>query len=306
MTKRKIRKLLCIFAALAMVLCLCSCMAMENGLIINADGSVRLFCDTTVEEEMLSSMEMTKEEFVQNIKDSESSEGYEGFEIELVERTIDGKKYVGCRYYKDMTVDELMAYEQGDANVTATYSVVEEGGNLIVKITYKNSDPADTNEMGEYITQGMMTTSQSVTAPYEVIETNGTYDAAAGTVTWDTLDVFMGTVTTAEYTVTYKVSAGGFPVGLIFVIAAVLLIAVVAVIIIMKKNRQPVIPQAAVDFSAPMETSTAQWTAPVQTATAAPAEEAPEAEKAQTKVCRVCGAEVSADAQFCTICGAKL
>lgn len=306
MTKRKIKKILCIFAAAAMMLCLCSCMTMENGLILNADGSVRLFCSTTVEEEMLTSMDMTKEDFINNIKDSESSESYDGFEVEAIETTVDGKSHVGCRYYKDMTRDELNSYVQGEESVKSTYMVVEEGNKLIVKITYKNSNPAETNEMSEYIAQGMMTTSQSVTAPYEVIETNGTYDAASGTVTWDTLEVFTGKTPTAEYTVTYKLGSS-FPVGIVFAIAGVLLVAVVVVVIVMKNNRQPVIPQAAVDFSTSAETTAAQWTPPVQTETtaAAPVKEA-ETVTEKAKVCEICGAPVGEEDQFCQVCGAKL
>ena len=312
MTMRKFKKALCVFAAVAMMLCLSSCMAMENGLIINADGSIRLFCDTTVEEEMLSSMEMTKEDFVQSIKDSESSESYEGFETEVIETTIDGKNHVGCRYYKDMTVDEVNSYVQGDANVKSSYSIVEEGGKLTVTITYTNSSEEgveSTDEMSQYVAEGMMTTKQSVTAPYEVIETNGTVDEATGTVTWDTLEVFMGTVKEATYTVTYKVSSGA-PLGLIFGIVAAVLIITAAVIafLVIKKNKEPQIPQAAADFSMPAETNSVQTAAPVQEpAQEAPAEEeAPAAEQPQEKVCAICGAKVSADDQFCSVCGERV
>lgn len=310
MTMRKIKKAVCILAAAAMMLCLSSCMAMENGLIINEDGTVRLFCDTTVEEEMLASMEMTKEDFIQNIKDSETSESYEGFELEALETTVDGKNYVGCRYYKDMTTDEVNSYVQGDANVKSSYSIVEDGGKLTVKITYTNNREADaeeTDEMSEYIAQGMMTTKQSVTAPYEIIETNGTVDEATGTITWDTLDVFMGTVTEASYTVTYKLPST-FPLGLVIGIAAAVVIAVVAVVIVMvvKNNSEPKIPQAAVDFSASAE-APVQTVAPVQTQETAPVqEEAPAEEQEKAKFCEVCGAKVSADDQFCPACGERV
>ncbi len=312
MTMRKFKKALCVLAAVAMMLCLSSCMAMENGLVINADGSVRLFCDTTVEEEMLTSMEMTKEDFVQSIKDSESSESYEGFEVEAIETTIDGKNHVGCRYYKDMTVDEVNSYVQGDADVKSAYSIVEEGGKLTVTITYTNSSEEgveSTDEMSQYVAEGMMTTKQSVTAPYEVIETNGTYDAASGTVTWDTLEVFMGTVKEAKYTVTYKTSSAA-PLGLIFGIVAAVLIIAAAVIafLVIKKNREPKIPQSTVDFSMPAETNSVQTAAPVQTPVQETPveEEAPAAEQPQEKTCGICGAKVGADDQFCSVCGERV
>lgn len=312
MTMRKIKKAACAAAAVVMMLCLSSCMAMENGIIINNDGTIRVFCDTTVEEEMLASMEMTKEDFVQNIKDSETSESYEGFEIESIENTVDGKSYVGCRYYKDMTTDELNSYVQGDEGVKCTYSLVEEGGKLTVTITYTNSNEGgeDMDEMSQYVAEGMMTTKQSVKAPYEILETNGTADEATGTVTWDTLEVFMGTVKEVDYTVTYKVSSGA-PLGLIFgIIAAIIIIAAaVIVFIVIKNNRTPAIPQAAVSF-ATAETTPVQPSAPVQAPVENTApqqtEEAQAQEQANEKICEICGAKAGADDQFCPVCGERM
>ncbi len=311
MTFKKFKKAVCVLAAAAMMLCLSSCMAMETGLVFNEDGTVKVFCDTTVEEEMLSSMDMTKEDFLASINESESSEEYAGFETESVETKVNGKAHVGQRYFKNMTLEELNSYVQdADSGVKVTYSAENKGGELVVTITYTNSGETaaeETSEISEYLAQGMMTTSHSVTAPYDVVETNGVIDAETGKITWDTMDVMIGTKSEAVFTVTYKLPFT-FPVVPVIIIAAVVVVAVVVAVILSKKKSTPV-PVAAIDFSAQettaeaeapaQEAAPAQETAPAEEA--APAEETAEAEA----VCKNCGAKLSAEDKFCQGCGEK-
>ncbi len=305
MTFRKFKKAVCVLAAAAMMLCLSSCMAMETGLIFNEDGTVRLFCDTTVEEEMLSSLDMTKEDFLSSINESESSEEYAGFETESVETTVNGKAHVGQRYFKDMTLEELNAYVQdADSGVKVTYSAEKKGGKLSVTITYTNSGEVseeEVSEISEYLAQGMMTTSHSVVAPYDVVETNGIIDAETGKITWDTMDVMIGTKSEAVFTVTYKLPFT-FPVVAVVIIAAVVAVAVVVAILLSKKKKNnEVVPVAAIEAYA--QETTAE--APVQEE--APAQEDAPAEKTAAAVfCRNCGAKLGADDKFCQSCGEKV
>ncbi len=314
MVKRRFKKAVCVLAAAVMMLCLSSCMAMENGLMFNEDGTVRLFCDTTVEEEMLTSMEMTKEDFLNSISESETSEGYEGFTTEAIETTVDGKNYVGQRYYLDMTLEELNAYEEStEDGVSVKYSAVKEKGNLVVTITYTNNAEAsaeEQNEISEYIAQGMMTTSQSVAAPYEVVETNGIIDAETGKITWDTLNVMMGTEKEKICTVTYKLPSS--PLVGIIIIAAIVVVVIVAVVLVLvtRSGKKNEIPYTASDYTAqeipaPAEEASVQETAPVQAETAEEAE-APAEEAQEKKFCEMCGTKLDADAKFCQGCGEKV
>ncbi len=316
MTMRKIKKAVCVLAAAAMTLCLSSCMSMENGLVFSEDGTVRIYCDTTIEEEALTSMEMTKEDFLSSVNESETSDEYADFQSEPVEKEIDGKAHVGQRYYKDMTYDELNAFTQGvDGDISAVYSVTEEGGNLNVIITYTNNEPPAEgeedeagSEMGEYIAQGMMTTFQSVSAPYEIVETNGTVDSETGTVTWDILDVFTGAQPEMTLTVTYKLPAS--PLAAIIIIAAVVVIAVVAVVLVLvtRKNKQEENSNPAEMYaeqqteSVPVQEASAQTedsSIPVQT-------EAPAQEENRPAYCEICGMQLSEDDNFCPGCGEKI
>ncbi len=310
--KKRIKKAVCILATAVMMLALSSCMAMETGLILNEDGTVRLFCDTTVEEEMLTSMEMTKEDFLNSINESESSEEYEGFNSETIETEVDGKSHVGQRYYKDMSIDELNNYEQSaDDGINIKYSAVKEGGNLVLTITYTNNTDAsaeEQSELGEYMAQGMMTTKQSVIAPYEIVETNGVVNTDTKKITWDTLDVMMGTTKEAVFTVTYALPST-FPIGIVIAIAAVVVVAIVVVVIVIltkgNKNNQlkqvaPISYNEPVTTPAPVEEAPVQETAPAQTETA----ETPVAEA--KKFCELCGTKLDADAKFCHGCGEKV
>ncbi len=243
---KSFKKLLCMISLTAMMLSLSACMSMENGLIINKDGTVRLYCDATIDESALSQMDMTREEFIESINESEDASDYEGFTTESVETQIDGKKYIGQRYYKDMKLDELNNHKQAsdsDSEVDVTYNAVKKGNKLTITITYKNVAPAADNssdiegeELGNYIAQGMMTTKQCITCPYKIVETNGVQDTSTNKVTWNTLSVFTGEENEMVCTVTYKLP---IPLWLIIgIIAVVVAIVVVVVIIIVKKKNK--------------------------------------------------------------------
>ena len=299
MKKSVLKKAACVLLTAALIFSLSSCMAMETGLVFNEDGTVRLFADTTVEEDMLTEMEMTKEDFLSSLNESETSEEYAGFSTEVVEKTVDGKIYVGQRYFKDMTLDELNAYSQNaDENIAVSYSAVKEKGNLLVTITYTNNtelSDEEKSEMGEYLAQGMMTTTQSVIAPYEIVETNGIIDNETGKITWDTLDVMTGTEKEAVYTVTYKLPAS--PLAGIIIVAAVVAAAIVIVVLVFvikgnKKNELPMVP-----YTPPQETAAPEQTAPAQ----------PEAQSDEAvSFCRSCGAKLQNNDVFCAQCGEKV
>lgn len=207
-----IRKQWVVFAAvLALLLTLCSCMSMEAGVVINADGTVRVYTEMAIQKSMLDEMGMTEEEFFEQSGDSDS---FEGWERESFSKNIDGEKYTGIRYYKDgpfsLLSENALSDESGLEN---EMSFQLEGEDLVVRIVYRNDEAdegGETDDFAMYENQIQMKFRLSV--PFTVVETNGEI-GEDGSVCWDLTDVFMGRVNQFEITARFRV---GSNIGALF------------------------------------------------------------------------------------------
>ncbi len=323
--KKSFKKALAAVALVFALLMMCSCMRMEMGIVINEDGTAKVFSEVTMSEATLTQLEQTKEEFMQSLRESEDSEQYEGWEMEEVERIVSGEigdeTYIGMRYYKTGTLEEVVA-ELGDTDESSniTFDTRKENGENIVNITLTNNEGGSAGgEVEEYVSQGMMTTYFTVTVPTEITSSNGVISADKKTATWDILDIISGADKEKNMVVSYK--DAGSPVLMIVLIAvgAVVLIGIVVAVIVIcgKKKPQPV-ADTPMNYSIPQAVPVtnavpAQETAPVQTAAPvaetapvqaeAPAEAAPAEEKA---FCINCGTKLEPGSAFCTNCGEKV
>lgn len=303
-----------IVLAVFTLMTMCSCLAMEAGLIFNKDGTVRTYTDITMEEGMLETMEMTREDFIQSLQESSDSEEYEGWEQEAVETIVDGSNYIGLRYYKDISYEELNEMHDDNSGAEVDYNVVEEGGKLKVTVTFTGSATSEeeSSDMAEYITSGMMTTTFRIAAPYEILDTNGTISEDSTYVTWDILDVMMGEV--SEKTLTVEFKKGVSPLLALIIVGAVMTAAIVVIVlVVVSKNKKPQLTVS--EYVPPVQTdSFAEPAAPVQPE--APAEasaeapaEAPAAEEEEYNYdevktyCRNCGNQVGDSDAFCQNCG---
>lgn len=320
--KKSFKKALAAVALVLTLLMMCSCMRMEMGLVINEDGTAKVFSEVTMSEATLTQLEQTKEEFMQSLRESEDSEQYEGWEMEEVERAVPGEMgdetYIGMRYYKTGTFEEVTnALGESDDSSNFSFDKKTEGGVNTISIRLANKEGGSAGgEVEEYISQGMMTTYFTVTVPTEITSSNGVISADKKTATWDILKILSGADEEMTMEVSYK--EPGSPVLMIILIAggAVVLIGIVVALIVIlgKKKPQPVadtpvnysIPQAVpVTNAVPVqETAPVQEAAPVaEAAPEAPVAAAPAEEKA---FCENCGSKLEPGSAFCTNCGEKV
>ena len=293
---KKILKRAAAAVSLLLVLMLaCSCMDMETGLIFKEDGSARVYCDMTVDEELLKEAGKTKEEFIQSISESEDSEQFKGWSKEDVTKTISGKNYIGIRYFIDKSRDELAELKNiNDSQISC--EIKNEGGKLSVKMVVAGTGETIGGDVANYIAQGMMNVRFRVSAPFELLETNGTKDED-GSVCWDLIPVMSGSVSSLEMTATYK--AGGINLVLILCIAGgVVVVAGIIIAVVLLTKKKPAAP-AAVPMGVILGEQPVQQAAPVQQN--APAEQP----AAAAKFCKDCGAKMEEGAKFCISCGAK-
>lgn len=236
-----------IIAFLSLSLCLlfmCSCMRMETGVVINGDGTGRVFSELTIAESMLEDGEMTKEQFYESITDSEDNDKYNDWQKEEVERIVSGEasseKYVGIRYYKDGKLDELIKSINEDSDDSEfTFDMRSEGGRKIVDIRFMNkADGSASGEISEYIAQGMMKVYFTVTAPSDVVETNGTVSADKRTVTWDVLSVMSGADKEKTLTVAYNDGSSIAPLLIIMIVGFLAAIIIVIITVVVSKNKK--------------------------------------------------------------------
>lgn len=329
--KKSFKKALAAVALVFALLMMCSCMRMEMGIVINNDGTAKVFSEVTMSEATLTQLEQTKEDFMQSLRESEDSEDYEGWETEEVERLVPGEMgdetYIGMRYYKTGTFEEVMgALGDSDESSNITFDTKAENGERTISINFANTEGGSAGgEIEEYISQGMMTTYFTVTVPTEITSSNGKISADKKTATWDILKILSGADEEMSMTVTFK--EPGSPVLLIILIAAgavVLIGIVVALVVILGKKKPQPVAQAPMNYSIPQavpvtnavpaaDTAPVQETTPVQEAAPAaetapvqaeaPAEAAPAEEKA---FCINCGSKLESGSAFCANCGEKV
>lgn len=296
---KKILKRAAAAVSLLLVLMLaCSCMDMETGIIFNKDGSARVYCDMTVDEELLEKAGKTKEEFLKSISESSDSDKFESWDNrEEITKTISGKNYIGIRYFADKTWDEITSID--NVNDTEIFCEIKnEDGKISVKMVLNGIGEMSGGDVAEYIAQGMMNVRFRITAPFELLETNGTKDED-GSVYWDLIPVATGSVSSLEMTAIYNKS--GINLLLILCIAGgVLVVAgiIIAVVLLTKKK-----PAAA---PVPMGVILGEQPAPVQQTV--PAQQTAPAEQpapVTAKFCKDCGAKIEGGSKFCINCGAK-
>ncbi len=207
--KKKLRRIASVLLSVVMLVTLCSCMSMESGLEFIDENTVKVYTQVLMEEDSLESLGMTKEEYLDSISNSESSEEYEGWESETVEVEVDGKNHIGTRYYKDATYEtaNFEGVDSGDCDIDV--SVDRKGSDVTVTVTYKNTASLsidEVNEVSQYIADGMMTTSFRIAVPEDcdVVSTNGNYNKDKREITWDVLSVMSGTESEKVLTVTFN------------------------------------------------------------------------------------------------------
>lgn len=207
--KKKLRRIASVLLSAVMLVTLCSCMSMESGLEFIDENTVKVYTQVLMEEDSLESLGMTKEEYLDSISNSESSEEYEGWESETVEVEVDGKNHIGTRYYKDATYEtaNFEGVDSGDCDIDV--SVDRKGSDVTVTVTYKNTASLsidEVNEVSQYIADGMMTTSFRIAVPEDcdVVSTNGNYNKDKREITWDVLSVMSGTESEKVLTVTFN------------------------------------------------------------------------------------------------------
>lgn len=207
--KKKLRRIASVLLSVVMLVTLCSCMSMESGLEFIDENTVKVYTQVLMEEDSLESLGMTKEDYLDSISNSESSEEYEGWESETVEVEVDGKNHIGTRYYKDVTYEtaSFEGVDSGDCDIDV--SVERNGSDVTVTVTYKNTGSLsidEVNEVSQYIADGMMTTSFRIAVPEDcdVVSTNGDYNKEKKEITWDVLSVMSGTESEKVLTVTFN------------------------------------------------------------------------------------------------------
>ena len=92
------KKLLKTLSLLLAVFLLTGCMTMTINLEVNADKSVNTSMDFLMEESALTASQMTKEEFVEQMKEQMlSSEETKNVKVTSIEETINASNWVGVR-----------------------------------------------------------------------------------------------------------------------------------------------------------------------------------------------------------------
>ncbi|MCM1335375.1 MAG: zinc ribbon domain-containing protein [Bacteroides sp.] len=311
------------FAALfALILTLCSCMSTEYGIVIREDGTARAYAEMAIQKSALTAMSMSEDDFFEQVDESDDSDGFEGWEREKFSKTIDGDEYTGVRYYNDSSLDFLA--EEGLSSFSddddGEMSFRREGGDLVVHIVYQNDDGDEPGDLESYAEQEMLTAKFRVSAPFEIVETNGVIDED-GSVYWDMTGFLMGESGVLDMEVRYHVGAD---LGLIlWIVGGVLLAAILIVVIVLvvRKRPKPLDPAAmsasyhaeaniASPDSDPLPDGKAAGTpadtAPAETPEAGDPEAQTPAANAAPRFCSDCGAKLKADDTFCSNCGARV
>ena len=314
---RKVKKaVLAALMAIVTAMSLCSCVAMESGLEFLENGLVRTYSTVTMEEDMLGSMGMTKEEYIESLKESEDSEQYEGWESETVEMKKGDKTYIGVRYYKDVTYEDVTGIQSAE---NAEYNIEKKDGkiNVTVKIKAGEESTGDSSQMEQLISEGQMTAAFCISAPYELVETNGTIDGETGKISWDIVEVMAGKKSEMTLTASFKEPFNALPL-IIIIIAVVVIGAAIAIVVTLKKpkaNTVPYVqPETAIPSSVPAEAPVVSENIPeevtpapeVSAVTEEPVQEEVVEEPSEKRFCANCGNEIKSGAQFCQNCGEKV
>lgn len=311
---RKFKKCAAAVAFALAVTLLCSCMDMEMGIVFNKDGGARVVMDMVVEDETLTSMEMTPEEAADSMMEQMNEDSdMDGWLSEPLTKTIDGDTYSGVRYYMDVSESELLsANVLAEAGEDMELKVERNGGNTKVTIIMKSNGEESDTDVEQM--RSMMNFRFRMSAPdCKIISTNGTYDTD-GSVYWDLMDVTCGTVDSLEMTFEYS-TGGSILSTVLIIVGAVLVIAAVVIVVVRNtKKANPVDLSAQYNYEnqaaapvSPAETPAAPVETPVVPAepVETPAPVSAETSAAPAKFCSDCGTKAEADAEFCKNCGKK-
>ncbi len=265
-----------------------SCTDTEAGVIIKDNNSARAYCDITAQEAVLERMGQTKEEFVRLLSQDSYYDKFSGWSKEDIAKTVSGTAHIGIRYYKDCTCEELKDFETAADGTKVSCQINNEDGKIEVKATVSGNRNS-VIKIPEEITGSGTNAKFRISAPFELLDTNGTRDED-GSVYWDIVPVVMGSQGSVTITAAYK-AAPDFV--LIFCIAGGAVLAVVIIItvvlLIRKRSAKKTAPPAP-DSSiiGEQQPAPAEQPAPVT-----------------AKFCKDCGAKIEEGSKFCINCGAK-
>lgn len=299
---KKLKKAVLALGAMLITLALSSCMAMEQGLEFTEEGKVIIFAEISVEEEMLSQADTTKEDFFNSMDESEDAKEFEGWDKTEIEKNIGEKKHIGTRYYKEMTYEEINQLAAADPEKTSVvYNITETKKTIDVAVTYtyKGETTEDEgSEIGAYIAQGMMTTSFTIKTPYEILETNGTVSEDGTTVTWDTLDVMIGTTPEKVLTLSMEKPSIFSSVGVFIALGAAVLIPVLTIVILLATRKKPgQVYTGSTEYVSDKTQELPVITNEMQSGTA---------DTEIARYCHNCGTPAKRNDLFCSKCGAIL
>ncbi len=307
----KIRKIFkrsaAVFCVLTMLLALCSCINMEVGIILNENGSARAYTEIAVQKSALEMAGKSEEDFFAQV--TKQNEGSEWDSQEIFTKVIDGKEYVGERYYKDGAINSL-GETMFSGDMDSSISFQREGGDLLANIVLSGVSQASTDsassEMQSYLSQGMMNIKFRLTAPYPIKETNGVQDAD-GTVYWDLMPLMTGESESLEMTARYE-AGPDLTMILLIVGGAVLVIAAIAavVLIVRRKSQKAAISPASDAYlipEAPEQPMPEAEPAAEKAENTAAVSEPAEGAASEKKFCKSCGAQLKEGDRFCSSCG---
>lgn len=322
MKMKKFRKTAAVVAAVAMMLGLSSCVSQETGLVFSDDGeTVTMYVEASMQKDFLEQMEMTTDDFYSSV-DEGAAEVYKSWEKEDKESTKDDVDYISRRYSKSYTYEELVADEGirmgGEEDVVSVdYKIEKTAEEIGVTITYTYTGEPVTDEESMDMS-GMddmgMTNEFRITAPFELIETNGTAESkyskdtegSQTVLVWDLAGVSAGTEPELVISAKFAAPKAAFPLVPVIIIAAVVIIAVIIVLVVLnaKKNNGGSAEAYAEEESA--GPSIQDKLAQTEAEGAIPVQEPEAAEEKKPAYCEICGMKLNGVDKFCPGCGEKV
>lgn len=308
MKLKKVKKAAAAIGAMLLTLVFSSCMAMEQGLEFDEKGAVTVYTEISLENEMFSKYALTEETFFERIKENEKTQEYDGWNSERIEKQVDGKSHIGTRFYKNLSYQELNEMEKPvESRITPNYDIIETDKTIEVIVKFTYSGEINESEFSQYIADGLMKTTFSISTPYEIVSTNGEKSADGTTVTWDIMDVMIGTVSEKTLTVIMGKEAAGFSAGVVIALCAVIIIPVAALIIILAATRKPAEPKKEeIPYIQPENQPEIIPEPPIAAEEIAEEPPTPTEESNERKYCPNCGNLTERTDKFCTNCGEKL
>lgn len=317
MTNRVLKKTASVIVAAVMMLGLSSCVSQETGLVFSDDcETVTIYSETAMEKEYLDEMEMTAEDFYDYLAEN-TDETYKEWECTDSEITKGDKEYAARRYSKSYTYEELVADEGirmgGEEDVVSVdYKIEKTAEEISVTVTYIFIGEPVTEDLSGMDDMGM-TNEFRITAPFELLETNGRAESkyskdtegSQTVLVWDISGVSSGTET--ELVISAKFAAPKtasllFP---IIIIAAVVIITVIIVLVIFNANKNNGI-FADTFVEEPAGPSVQDKLAQTEADGTIPVQEPESVEEKKPEYCEICGMKLNGVDKFCPGCGEKV